>query len=371
LRFEKELRMTLKADVLACFSGAPGARPLYLPDLTLWYDWHQGHGTLPGEWQDYSLPQVARALGVAIWLAVPPYRVETPGVEIVTTEGDGERVIRSHTSAGTLVARWMLGPDGDWWQTEYPVKRKEDLAAVLEIAKARSYILDTPAWGRWEGLVGDDGVLALEIPRRPYSDLLHEFLGWSEGLLFLREPAVQEINDALEAKLQPLVEQVSRLPGELVLSPDNLDGQFISPRAFQKYLAESYRRTTKVLQQSGKRLVVHIGGPIRHLLAPLAEAGVDGLEGIAGPPQSDLSLAEARQAAGPGLTLWGGIPQDFTLDTHERERLEEAVKQAVQDARGDARMILGVADRVPVNADLGRLRAIPALIEQALSEAGS
>jgi hypothetical protein len=26
---------------------------------------------------------------------------------------------------------------------------------------------------------------------------------------------------------------------------------------------------------------------------------------------------------------------------------------------------------VPVNADLGRLRAIPALIEQALSEAGS
>jgi hypothetical protein len=358
--------MTFKAEILARFSGGPGARPLYLPDLTLWYDWHHSQGTLPEGWQDYALPQVARALGLPIWLAVPPYRVETPGVEIVTTEREGERVIRSETSAGTLVARWTLGPDGDWWQTEYPVKRQEDLAAVLEIAEARTYVLDTTKWERWKELVGEDGILALEIPRRPYSDLLHEFLGWSEGLLFLREPLVQEINAVLEAKLQPLVEQVARLDGELALSPDNLDGQFISPRAFQNYLADSYRRTAAVLHQGGKRLVVHIGGPIRHLLAPLAEAGVDGLEGVAGPPQSDLSLAEARQAVGPDLTLWGGIPQDFTLDTHERERLARAVAQAVQDARGDARMILGVADRVPVNADLDRLQEIPVLIEGAL-----
>jgi hypothetical protein len=363
--------MTSKADVLARFSGEPDARPLYLPDLTLWYDWHQGQGTLPEGWQDYSLPQVARALDVPIWLAVRPYRVDTPGVEIVTTERDGERVIRSETSAGTLVARWTLGPDGDWWQTEYPVKRQEDLAAVLEIVEARTYVLDSAAWERWEGVVGEEGVLALEIPRRPYSDLLHEFLGWSEGLLLLREPVVQEINAILEAKLQPLVEQVARLPGELVLSPDNLDGQFISPRAFQSYLAESYRRTADALHQGGKRLVVHIGGPVRHLLAPLAEAGVDGLEGIAGPPQSDVSLAEARQAVGPGLTLWGGIPQDFTLDTHERERLEQVVKQAVRDAREDARTILGVADRVPVNADIDRLQAIPGWIEQALGEVGN
>jgi len=284
----------------------------------------------------------------------------------VTTEREGERVIRSETSAGTLVARWTLGPDGGWWQTEYPVKRQEDLAAVLEIAQAHTYVLDTSAWERWEGEVGEDGVLALEIPRRPYSDLLHEFLGWSEGLLFLREPLVQEINAVLEAKLQPLVEQVARLEGELVLAPDNLDGQFISPRAFQNYLADSYRRTAELLHQGGKRLVVHIGGPIRHLLTPLAATGVDGLEGVAGPPQSDLSLAEARQAVGPDLTLWGGIPQDFTLDTHERERLARAVGQAVQDARGDARMILGIADRVPVNADLDRLQEIPALIEGAL-----
>jgi len=53
------------------------------------------------------------------------------------------------------------------------------------------------------------------------------------------------------------------LPGEIVLSPDNLDGQFISPRMFKKNMADSYRRTTQVLHEQGKCLLVHVGGPVQ------------------------------------------------------------------------------------------------------------
>jgi hypothetical protein len=153
----------------------------------------------------------------------------------------------------------------------------------------------------------------------------------------------------------------------LVFSPDNLDGQFISPRAFNRYLADSYRRTADVLHQQNKRLVVHIGGPVRHLLTALVETGVDGFEGVSGTPQSDLTLAQARAAVGPAATLWGGIPQDFVLETHEQQEFEEAVAKAVQDAKGDGRMILGIADRVPVGVDLKRLEAIPRLIKRSVA----
>jgi hypothetical protein len=361
--------MTAKDEILARFSGeAAGERPLYLPDLTLWYDWHQKKGTLATKWQDYLLPQIARAMGVAIWLTARPWRVETPGVEIVITEQNNERVIRAETSAGTLIARWIVGPDGAWWQTEYPVKTEADLDAVLELVKARTYVLDPTELAQREAEVGDDGILALELPRRPYSDILHEFLGWSDGLMFLGEAAIPEINAILETKLPSLVKEIAKLPGHVVLSPDNLDGQFIPPRTFQEYLADSYRRTAEVLHQHNKRLLVHIGGPIRHILPTMAGADVDGVEGIAGPPQSDLSLTQARAMVGSGLILWGGIPQDFLLDIHDRQNFEDAVRQAVQEAREDGRMILGVADRVPVDAELGRLEAIPALIEQAVSE---
>ncbi len=358
--------MTLNADILARFSGQADGYPLYLPDLTLWYDWHQERGNLPQKWQGYSLPQVARAMGVPVWLPARPWRVETPGIEITTTEQAGERVIRSETPAGGLVARWTIGPDGAWWQTEYPVKTREDLAAVLDLVRARTYVLDTSELDRQREMVGDDGVLALQIPRRPYSDLLHEFLGWGEGLLLLGEPLVEEIIAALESTLHDLVQAVAGLGAPVVLSPDNLDGQYISPAAFRTYLADSYRRTSEALHRHGQVLVVHVGGPVKRLLAPLAEAGVDGVEGVAGPPQGDVSLSQARQTAGPGLTLWGGIPQDYMLAARGREEFEAAVAQAVREARGDGRTILGVADRVPVDAELSRLEAIPGLVKQGL-----
>jgi hypothetical protein len=282
-----------------------------------------------------------------------------------TTETSEERVTEYQTSTGTLVARWTLGPDGDWWQTEYPVKSKDDLPKVLELAEARTYIIDTRELEHWATEVGADGIVAIEIPRRPYSDLLHDYLGWSEGLLFLREPIIGEIIGTLEGRLQRFVQDVAQMPGQLVLSPDNLDGQFISPKAFEQYLYESYLCTTDALHEHGKRLVVHIGGPIRRLLAPLAQAGVDAFEGVAGPPQSDVSLTQAREIVGPEPVLWGGFSQDFLLETREQDEFETAVTEVTREAQKGDRVILGVADRVPVGAVQTRLRALPELIERA------
>jgi hypothetical protein len=103
----------------------------------------------------------------------------------------------------------------------FPLFRKSQRAAVLEIAKARTYVSDMGDLERWQSEVGEDGVVALEIPRRPYSDVLHQFLGWSQGLLFLGEPIIEEIIVVLEKKLQQFVRQVAQVPGQLILSPDN------------------------------------------------------------------------------------------------------------------------------------------------------
>lgn len=356
--------MSHQKEILARFSGGAAAGMLYLPDLTLWYDWHRGQDTLPPEWREATLPEIARSMGVPAWLPVRPWSTETEGVKIEVTERQGERLVRCEAPSGELLARWILGPDGDWWQTEYPVKSKGDLQATLEAVEARSYVLDPAALQKADLMVGEDGILALEIPRRPYSDLLHEFLGWSEGLMLLGEPEVQEALVCLEEKLQILVREVAGLPGDIVFSPDNLDGQFISPRMFKKHLANSYQQSAEVLHEQEKHFAVHVGGPIRHLVRALAETGIDGIEGIAGPPQSNATLAEARALAGPDVTLWGGISQDLLVVTYEQDLLSAAVEQAVQEARGDGRIILGVADRVPVSADVDRLKALPGLIQQ-------
>jgi hypothetical protein len=360
--------MTFKSDILARFNNGSGTRPFYLPDLTLWYDWHAKKETLPKPWQNASLTQISHDLGVPIWLTVRPWRVEIPPeINISTTEHDKERIVRVETPAGVLESRWTIGPDGAWWQTEYPVKNSSDLPAVLDLVTARTYALDPGKLIQPNADVGSNGIVAIEIPRRPYSDLLHEFLGWSDGLMLLGEPIITEIIEVLEKKLRQFVEEVKELPGQIVFAPDNLDGQFIPPVVFEEYLATSYQCTTESLHQANKYLVVHIGGPIKHLLTLLAQTGIDGLEGIAGLPQNNATLTDARELTGPAMILWGGIPQDYLLDTHDHSEFGIAVQQAILEIADDPRMLLGVADRVPVEADIDRLRLIPQMIDSTFS----
>ncbi len=354
--------MSHRDEILARFSGMGSGSLLYLPDLTLWYGWHRRRGTLPKRWQGWSLPEISRDLGLPLWLTVQPWRLETTGLEVSLEGGEEERIVRAATPDGTLEARWTRGLDGAWWQVEYPVKEAADLPAALTLAEARSYGVDSAGLDRVQELVGDDGVLALELPRRAFSDLLHEFVGWGEGLRLLNDPLVQRILLVLEGKLQLLVQGLCQLPGRILLSPDNLDGQFLSPRLFERHLADSYRLSSRMLHRHDKWLLVHAGGPVARLLGPLAAAGVDGIQGIAGPPQGDTTLAQGRELAGPEMTLWGGIPQDYLLDVHSEQELEAVARQAAREAAGDGRMILGVADRVPPAADLARVLAIMDLI---------
>ena len=362
--------MSLKKEILARFSGDGDGRSLYLPDLSLWYAWHRRQNTLPDDWKGYSLPEIARAMGVPIWLPTRPWRVECGSdVEVDVEKSDDTRAVHYHTPAGPLVARWTRGPDGDWWQTEHLVKGADDLLAARQLAESLTYVIDPEKLPELVADVGEDGVLALELPRRPYSDLLHDYVGWGQGLLLLmgrEKGALLEIHEVLENKLQTLVAEVVQLPGDLLLSPDNLDGQYVSPRVFWNQWADSYATTAGLARPRGLPLVVHVGGPSRRLLPLFASAGVDAVQGVAGPPQADATLAQARVETGPALVLWGGIPQDFLIPPRSRESFEAAVAQAAREAAADPRVLLGVADRVPTTADLDRLLAIPVLIEKAM-----
>jgi hypothetical protein len=353
--------------ILSAGRGRDLAVP-YLLDLTLWYPWHAGRGTLPPDWAGFSMAQVAQALGVTAWIVERPWRVEHHGITVTTQKAEGERVVRYETPAGALTARWSRGPDGDWWQTEYPVKTTEDLPAALAVVAAHDYVLNAAP----SRAPQDAFITALELPMRPYSDLLHTMLGWGEGLSLLKgegRPILLEMLARLEEKLARLTAEIAALPGTVLLAPDNLDGQYISPRVYREHMAESYRRTAEIAHGNDKRLVVHAGGPVRRLLPLLAEAGVDVVEGVAPPPQGDASLAEARAAAGPDLILWGGIPQDYLLPARDQGEFEAAVREAARQAASDDRAILGVADRVPVDADLARLLALPALIRNSQGSA--
>ena len=360
--------MTWQSDIQAALAGAADAGGLWLPDLTLWHHWHSAHGTLPAEWSGFDVASVAAAIGAPAWVPVRPWTVAHPGVAISTAEADAERVVVYDTPAGQLTARWMQMPDGDWWQTEYPVKSGDDLPAMRAVLDARQYVPRPESLERAQSAVGERGVVAAELPRRAYSDVLHVFLGWSEGLMLLlgdEGDDIVEMVRQLEVKTLACAREVAELPGAIAFSPDNLDGQFVTPAGYREHMSAGYARTAELMRAAGKTLVVHAGAGIRRLLPLLAADGVGVVEGISGPPQGDATLGEARQLAGGELVLWGGVPQDLLLESTAQADFEAGVIAAAREARAVGKALVGVADQVPTAALPERLAAIARLVASA------
>jgi hypothetical protein len=356
---QEKTAMNFKEILLNQFKGQASIQPLFMPDLSLWFEWHSIRGTLPEAHRESSLAAIASSLNCPAWIVHTPWQLEYDGIDVISEESETQRVIKYHTQSRVLSEIWSLGPDGDWWQTEYPVKDEDDLDAAEEIVKAMQYRLKSSKQPEADSNPGIIDVI--QVPKTPYSDMLHTMLGWSDGLMLMlaEEDRLTELLGVMEEKRNELIQNlVAGFSHSIFLAPDNLDGQFISPAVFKNHLELSYQKTCEKLHRSGNYLWVHIGGISKYLLPLLAGSGIDGLAGISGPPQSDASLSAAREATGANITLWGGIPQDYVMPMVDLSLLIESVEAAKAFAQIDNRTIIGIADHVPVEAEFSRLKEI-------------
>ena len=353
--------------------------PGFLPDLTVWFARNSERGTLPEEVAGLDLPGICSALGVPLWQPVRAWRRTTGSVAIEeATEGDGGRVVRYRLPDGAeLLARWQMGPDGDLWQTEYPVRSEADLRLLEELAAEETIEVDAAAIDAAIATANTSraagGVLAIEIPMRPFSRLLLEMLGFGDGFFILMD-AEERIRHIVARAEESYLVGIMRIAEAVAAarsagasgadgygsvfssawSPDNLDASFLTPDHFRDYLLAGYALSASPLRQAGLSLTVHAGGPVGPLLGLIAEAGIECVAGICGPPQGDTPVRDARVAVGQQLILWGGIPQDALLPSTSERDFKAALEQAAADA--DDRSIVGIADHVPEDAVWSRLR---------------
>ncbi len=359
-------------------------QPAFLPDLTTWFARNSERMTLPREVAGLDLPEICSVLGTPVWQPARGWRRGTGSVTVEEIrEGDG-RVVRYETGDGAeFVARWETGPDGDLWQTEYPVKSEADLRLAEELAAQETIEVDGPtielavaaanASGDTANAASAAGVLAIELPRRPFSRLLLEMIGFGDGFFILMdaEERIRQIvaraEESYRAGIARIAEAVAAANSSHALgadadgpafssaySPDNLDASFLTPDYFRDYLMAGYASSASLLREAGLRLTVHVGGPVGPLLGLMTEAGIECVAGVCGPPQGDATLLEARAEVGPQVILWGGIPQDALLASTPEDDFNAALEQAISDT--DDRTIVGIADHVPEDALWSRIR---------------
>lgn len=328
-----------------------------LADLRLWHAWHRDRGTLPADASDESLAAACRALGLPAVEYLRPWHVEmSSGVDSRVAEERIQRWQFGPDSDHLLTASWEIGPDGDFWQTQYPVQTAEDLRTVIAYLEKRMISVDSDLV---ETMVPPrECVTIVELPSRPFSWLMLELVGWSEGimLLFDAPDLVAQLLELAEEQIDRLTRLLlKRLPASILLSPDNLDSQFVTPGFFAEHLGASYQSLAQAAHQHDHVVVVHTGGPIASLVKELADAGIDSVAGVAEPPQGDAGISRVIELSDRRVVPWGGIPQDVLMPVTPVDRAIETVRTAIAESEHAEFAILGFADHVPIEAEASRI----------------
>lgn len=367
--------MTPQDRLMAVFRGEkPDVMP-WFADLTYWYSAHEARGDLPSKYLgEEGRLRLYRELGCGAHeeLYNLPAKVSFRNVKVRVYDEklQGGRILRRTVYTlpdAELTSVQLYRPEThSWAYIKYAVSSPEDFRALREIYRCMDatpdYELQYRRLDMWRGV----GVVSSLPPRTPFSRLLIEWAGpmnLFKALLRFREE-VDETYDVLAESDNLLYEIIRESPAPLVYFGENITSEFISPRIFKRYFTDYYRRRAEELHASGKYIYVHVDGALRGVLPLMGETGVDCVQSVTPAPVGDVAVEDLRRMAGDRLILWGGLPGVYFSTQYPERFLRDMAFSIIEHHLEGAKFIMGVADQVPPDGDINRVKTVTEIVEK-------
>jgi hypothetical protein len=367
--------MTLQERALAVFRGERPDTIPWFADLTYWHSAMGVRGTLPERYRGEGVVELYADLDVGAHEHVicEPWQVSFDGVEIrVHTETDaaGRPTVEQTdwiTPRGSLrQVRQFSMISFCWAFREYPVKEPRDLAAFEFILERTAVTPDFGAQDRQMALFSQWGLPSTVIPRTPMARLLVLWMGVTATIYALADEPdlVQRAVDVMAATDNPYYEIACRSRAPVAYIGENLTSEVVSPDLFDRFYAPYYRRRSAELHAAGKPVYVHLDGSLRGLLPRFGSTGIDCVQSLTPAPLGDVELEQFRAMAGPGIILWGGVPGAYFSTLYPERLLVDMVRRCISCYRDDPGFMLCVADQVPPDADIARVKLVSEIVEE-------
>jgi len=367
--------MNLLERLLAVFSGEkPDVMP-WFADLTYWYRARLYHGDLPTKYlgekgrirlyrdlgcgaheELYNLPGSLAYYGVKHVYSVENLRDGTTiNEEIYKTPVGSIKCIRKFVPKSVSSA-----------YIKYAVETREDLKVLQYIYKNQEFKPDfSLQYDRledWDGL----GFVSSLPPRTPFQRLIVVWAGVTNTIrLMMKEP--EELEETIQVMIEaddPIYEAICESPAPGVYFGENITSDVISPWIFKKYHAPYYEMRVKQLHAAKKIIYVHIDGALRGVLPLLEETGVDCAQSVTPAPVGDIPVERLREVAGSKIILWGGLPGVYFSRLYSEKTLLEMARNVIRHHLEGHKFIMGVADQVPPDGDIARVRMITEILEK-------
>ncbi len=291
------------------------------------------------------------------------YSVTTPHVteERLHFNGpDGDERARTvwRSPAGELSAVHRIVPVGrspldrmmsyTSWREEYPFKGPADYEPLEFLIRDRCYSPNYEDFLAKADLMGDDAIMRANIGYEPLQEILYNLMGmetfaieWAERrdrLLLLYEALVED-----RRKVYPIV---AESPARIANYGGNVSPEVMGLRRFEQYILPNYEEAAEPLHARGKLLGVHFDANCRLLAPGIARSSIDYVEAFTPAPDTDMTLAEARQAW-PDKILWINFPSSIHLEP--LDVIADMTRHLLQEAAPCDRFLVGITEDVPAH----------------------
>ncbi len=275
--------------------------------------------------------------------ATPNCRTES---HTYTDPDTGKTLVRSvtHTPVGDLTS--VSEPAGfTSWRHELPFKGPEDYAKLIFVAKDTTF---RPAYDmvlRAREWLGEDVHLRGGMPGySPLQAIIYSYLGvetfaqeWAE-----RRDEVLRLYEALHECSRRCYRIVAESPHEVIQYGGNVSPEIVGRQRFADYILPHYEELAEELHRRGKMLLVHLDANCGLLADLIGGSGIDIIEAFTPAPDTDMTLAEARQAW-PDKVLWINFPSSVHLA--DEATIWQTTRNLVE--AGGHPLLIGITEDVP------------------------
>lgn len=366
--------MTNRERILAILDGRLPDRIPWIPRLQIWHDANRLTGTLPEEYSNLSLREVERRVfgGTAARDGII-YQIKMENVEVRTRQvAEMDQVTEYETPVGTVSTRLrsteILRQQGiQDAEVEFMLKRREDYAVVEYIIENTRYEAAYDEYLAYEREVGDEGYPMINCGDCPFHHWMRVLTGYNEAYFHLNDfpNEVESLLHTLTDRFKETVWQhMLDSPARLLMHGHHLSSYMTPPPLFEQYILPYYQELTPRLRDAGKVVALHGDNDTRQILGHIERAGFGMVECFVTSPMVETTMAEAREAWGDRVIIWGGVPSAILEEPYTEEQFEQYMDDLFRTIAPGEAFILGIADNAMPGSNIERIKRITELVEE-------
>jgi hypothetical protein len=365
---ETDSLMTLRERILSVYCGETPDLVPFMLDLSHWfYHRHRLPWDLSVAYQEPERELLGYHLTHGIGFYLPnlsafyrtAYGADVQAEVVKATHGGAPAITwRITTPLGTIErTRVWEERSYSWAIRDWGVRSERDLRVLGYALGSRTFTSDWGVYGKWVEAIGDCGVAYVGAGYSAVGYLLSLWMGVERTTYAICDwpGTVREVVDQISESNLRLIDLLATSPAEIIIMGDNFSSDLQPPHFVARWSADYYREAIRRLHAAGRHVAVHIDGRLRGLLRLFGELGADCADAVTPTPMGDLTPAECREEAGPGLILSGGVSPELWLPTTPLEEFRAAVSAWLDLRHGSPRLIAGAGDQVPPGADEDRI----------------